>query len=74
MKPDPEIVVLELADAGDPFYRQGLPERPFSVRLRAALKRMLRADGLRCRRLADGAKVEIVTRTNPTGTQCQGRD
>jgi hypothetical protein len=65
MNPTPECYVVELAEVADPLF----PPRPVAVRLRHALKTLLRRDGLRCVRIADGAKVDVVTKLElPTPT------
>jgi hypothetical protein len=55
-RPPKPAVILELADEPRPGQ---WPAVPFPVRLRAALKVMLRAYGLRCRKCCDGSKAEI---------------
>lgn len=58
MTPDPDRIVIELQAVADPCT----PARPIGVRLKMALKQLLRQHGLRCDRLCDGDRVEIVTK------------
>ena len=50
----PESFILELRDSGDPLKA----DRSAVIRLRWALKSLLRQQGLRCVRLCDGKCVE----------------
>lgn len=45
---EPERTTLVVVPVADPLGRRGLPDRPVEVRLRAALKDLLRLYGLRC--------------------------
>lgn len=56
-RPPRRTVVLECVDE-EPA--DAWPSVPFEVRLKKFLKVMLRAHRIRCKRLCDGAKVEIV--------------
>lgn len=68
--PDPDRVVIELRTVADPH----VPARPFGVRLKMALKQLLRQHGLKCERLCDGSKVEVVTRTASISANNEGRN
>lgn len=57
-----ETVLIELIDDGDPHAVTDAMARPFGQRLRAALKSMLRRDGLRCKRLVDADRVTITVK------------
>jgi hypothetical protein len=48
MKPHPVSFTLTLIPVTDPNVRAGFPERPAEIRLRHALKLLLRGYGLKC--------------------------
>ena len=45
--PDSDRWVLELKPTTDPLSRRGFPERPIAVRMRLALKELLRVHGFK---------------------------
>lgn len=71
LKPARESVILTIVDEGDPHAVTESMRRPFGQRLRAALKSMLRRDGLRCRAIADGEKVEVRILQQVGVKECQ---
>lgn len=59
---DDEKTTLVVVPVADPCTRCGLPARPVEIRLRAALKDLLRVHGLRCVvvRLPTAAELEAA--------------
>lgn len=62
MTPARESIVIELVTVTDPV----IPARPLGVRLKMALKQLLRQHGLKCERLCDGSKVTITVKPEET--------
>lgn len=56
----PEKTTLVVAPVADPCCRRGLPERPVEVRLRQALKVLLRVYGLRCTAIRTPTAEELL--------------
>jgi hypothetical protein len=55
-----EVWVLELKPITDPLTRRGLPSRPVAVRMRNALKELLRVHGLKAVVIRDPTPAETV--------------